>query len=100
MTTFVALTSIDGNDFFALCYGNDKEAVASRARELCGNSHPTTLVTHGGNDYYYTGSDIYAQTKHVNMRVVTKTAARKFGVDIDAVPDYFDEDYEPLEEVK
>lgn len=86
--TYIALTST-GQEWEYLCRGENREKVQAQGRELCGDSHPVINVSHRGMEGTYTTTGIYAQTRNRNLRVVTKTdAKRKFVIDIDRLVDY------------
>jgi hypothetical protein len=75
MTTHVAVTSTNPqNGWRAVTTGNDKAAVRDAAEQK--------IAGHVWNQ----AKDIYTQTELTNLRVVSKTTAkRNYGVDIDAV---------------
>jgi hypothetical protein len=76
--TYVALstTNYNAEGYAAYTAGHSKQAVEKRAREIFGNDH----------------NDIYSQTLHRNLIVVSRTVARrKWGVDI---YDDWSDDYE------
>jgi len=70
MATYVAVTTTNGqNGFYEVARGSNKEDVRQQAEEAIGG------VATGY------GTDIYKQTEHANLHVVSKTEAkRKFGV--------------------
>ena len=79
---YIALTTTNAQQsgWKVIAYGEDVDAVEAKARELIGD--PAGLTP---------GSvrDIYAETEHKNLRVVSKTAAKKLGVDYDDNESWF-----------
>jgi hypothetical protein len=75
MTTYVAVTSTNPqNGWREVTTGTDKTAVRDAAEQ--------NIAGHQWNQV----KDIYTQTELTNLRVVSKTTAKRdFGVDIDAV---------------
>lgn len=76
MATYVAVTTTNAqqNGWREVITGSDKAEVQEKAeRQICGNQ-------------YDGPKDIYTQTELRNLRVVSKTEAKRtFGVDIDAI---------------
>lgn len=68
MRTYVALTSINyqSNGYTALVVGHDKAQVEQKARGIIGDN-----------------TNIYADTMHKNLVVLSKTAAKRHGVNLD-----------------
>lgn len=66
--TYIALTTINSqtNGYHALAAGHDKAKVEQAALDNI------------------RGTDIYSQTKRINLRVVSKTAAKKLGYHFDS----------------
>ena len=79
---YIALTTTNAqqNGWKVLAYGLNADAVEAKAREIIGD--PAGIAP---------GSvrDIYAETEHKNLRVVSKTDAKKFGVDYDDNESWF-----------
>jgi hypothetical protein len=70
--TFIAITTTNaGEGWEVVAYGADKNAVQKKARDIIGDTARPV------------GTDIYAVTKHKNLRVVSKTEAKQYGVDKD-----------------
>jgi len=79
MSTYLALTTT-GNGWKVLAIGADCDAVERRAREIIGD--PAGIAP---------GSvrDIYAETEHKNLRVVSKTVAKNYGINYDDNESWF-----------
>lgn len=73
MATYLAITTTNPeHGYEVLAYGSDKEKVREAAEEQIGDIR---------RDY---GTDIYAETRHKNLRVVSKTKAKlALGIDYD-----------------
>lgn len=76
--TYVAITTTNPqHGWHEVARGNDKQAVEAKARKVIGNV---------ATDY---GTDIYCDTEHTNLRVVSKTEAkRSYNIDIDKQYDW------------
>ena len=71
MTTYIAVTTT-GTAWKVLAYGTDKTTVEQKAREIIGDPGAGGGVR-----------DIYAETEHKNLRMLSKTAAKRRGIDYD-----------------
>lgn len=71
---YIALTTTNAqvHGWKVLAYGHDAAKVQSKAEELIGDIRTDA------------GTDIYRETEHKNLRVVSKTTAkRSYGIDYD-----------------
>ena len=75
MSTYIAITTTNARvGWKVIAYGSDSKSVADKAHQIIGD--PAGITP---------GSvlDIYTETEHKNLRVVSKTLAMKFGIDYD-----------------
>lgn len=78
MATYLALTTLNSqtSGWSVLAYGEGGKDMKARVEEAA-----RAQIGDIRTDY---GTDIYAETKHKNLRVVSKTTAkRKYGIDFD-----------------
>lgn len=69
MDTYIAITTTNPqHGYNEVCRGNNRDAVRTEAEKIIGDIR---------TEY---GTDIYAETKHRNLMVVSKTQAKKYGI--------------------
>lgn len=77
MATYLALTSINpaACGYRVVAYGSDAQAVETAARNAIGAIMPEGTAF----------PDIHKETEHINLRVVSKTAAKRapYRIDVD-----------------